>query len=101
MLGYWEVVDGVSYGGCWERDDPNDLAVVLRHSGTRDPFEWSVRLGFHLSGPLGRWKEQALAFSGVSWRHPPLGPSASGFPGPSPDFQRGAHGPRILQEPRT
>ena len=49
--GVWEVVDGVSDGGCWKGDDPNDLAVVLRHSGSRNPSEWSVGLGFHLNGP--------------------------------------------------
>ena len=51
---------------------------------SRFPSEWSVDLGFHLNGPLGRWNEQALMFSGVSWRHQPLGPSASGSPGSLP-----------------
>ena len=30
----------------------NDLAVVLRYLGSRNPSEWSVGLGFHLNGPL-------------------------------------------------
>ena len=47
----WGVVDGVSCGGRWEGDVPNDPAVVLRHSGSRNPSEWSVGLGFHLNGP--------------------------------------------------
>ena len=46
------VIDGVSGGECCEGDDPNDLAVVLRHSGFRNPSAWSVGLGFHLNGPL-------------------------------------------------
>ena len=49
--GIWEVVDGVSDGVCWIGEDSNDLAVVLRHSGSRNPSEWSVGLGFHLNGP--------------------------------------------------
>ena len=99
MLGYWEVVDGVGCGGCWGRDDPNDLAVVLRHSGSRNPSEWSVGLGFHLNVPLSRWNEQALMFSGVSWRHPPLGPSASGSPGSLPRLS--ARRTRSTNTPRT
>ena len=43
----------------------NDLAVVLRPSGTRDPSEWSVSLGFHLSGPLSRWKAGVDVLGGV------------------------------------
>ena len=98
-VGSWGVIDGVGSGNCWEGDDPNDLAVVLRPSGTRDPSEWSVSLGFHLSGPLSRWKEQALTFSGVSWRHPPLGPSASGSPGSLPRLS--ARRTRSSNTPRT
>ena len=51
MLGVCNVVDGVSDGGYWKVEDFNDLAVVLRHSGSRNPSEWSVGLGFHLNGP--------------------------------------------------
>ena len=99
MLGVWEVIDGVSDGGYWKGEDPNDLAVVLRRSGSRFPSEWSVSLGIHLSGPLGRWNEQALMFSGVSWRHPPLGPSASGSPGSLPRLS--ALRTRTSNTPRT
>ena len=69
----------------------NDIAVVLRLLESRGPSELSVGLVFHLNGPLcfgfhlnvplSRWNEQALVISGVSWRHPPLGPSASGSHG--------------------
>ena len=72
----------------------NGLAVVLRLSGSRSPSEWYVDLGFHLNWPLslgfhlnvplGPWNEQVLMISVVSWRHPPLGPSASGSPGSLP-----------------
>ena len=56
-------------------------------------------LGFHLNGPLSRWDEQALMFSGVSWRHPPLGPSASGSPGSIPRLS--ARRTRTSNTPRT
>ena len=83
-------------GGRSGERESNDIAVVLRHLGSRNPSEWSVGLGFHLNGPLclgfhpnvplSRWNEQALVNSGVSWRHPPFGPSASGSPGPPQTF---------------
>ena len=81
------------------KGESNDLAVVLRHSGTRNPSEWSVGLGFHLNDSLGRWNEQALMISGVSWGHPSLGPSASGSPGSLPRLS--ARRTRTSNTPRT
>ena len=56
-------------------------------------------LSFYLNVPLGRWNEQALMISGVSWRHPPLGPSASGSPGSLPRLS--ARRTRSSNTPRT
>ena len=106
-----DCVDGVAL--ClwtleWSKGS-NGLAVVLRLLGSRNPSEWSVGLGFHLNGPLclgfhlyvplGRWNEQALMISGVSWRHPPLGPSASGSLGSLPRLS--ARRSRTSNTPRT
>ena len=90
----------------------NDPAVVLRLLGSRNPSEWSVGLGFHLNGPLCfgfhlngplcRWIWKGVGdLRGCPGGTHPWVHRLPVLPGPSPDFQRGAHGPRILQEPRT
>ena len=98
----WVVVDVGSRGVLTTLRSFFDIRVLGIHlSGPLVPVpsEWSVNLGFHLNGPLSCWNEQALMFSGVSWRHPPLGPSASGSPGSLPRLS--ARRTRSSNTPRT
>ena len=66
---------------------------------SRFPSKWSVGLGFHLNGQLLSGSGKALVMSVVSWRHPPLGPSASGSPGSLPRLS--ARRTRSSNTPRT
>ena len=70
-------------GGRWGGKVSNDLAVVLRYLGSRNPSEWSVCLGFHLSGPLclgfhlnvplSRWTGKCVGDAGGVLEAPTLG----------------------------
>ena len=70
-------------GGRWGGKGSKDLAVVLRYLGSRNPSEWSVGLGFHLSGPLclgfhlnvplRRWNEEGVGGVGGVLEAPTIG----------------------------